>query len=452
MVRGIRITPLVCATLLLVATHTHRSYAATATPSAAGAALPGRLIRVPDDVATPHAAINAAQPGDVILLAAGTYAGGLIVPATKHDLTIRGADRTEVVFDGKGAELNAIEIEADRVTLENLSAHDFDANGFYWEKVDGFTGRYLTVWNVSLYGIYATESRGGLFEQSLVSGAADAAFYVGECQPCDTTIRNVEGRLSAIGYSGTNTGGGLELLDSTWDRNGTGILPNSYDRQALPPPESYSRIEGNIVRESGRVPVPANTPLAGFIGMGIGVAGGNANTIVGNTVIGSAAYGIALYPTIQLDFSAYAPQDNQIRGNTLSDSGRADLALAHGVAAGNCFAGNTYVTSLPAKIEEILPCDGQSISTTGDASVAADLAVSVPDALDRLALRGPRPDWRSMPAPEAQPSSPDQLPAGLRPFRPDDRGPLLLATLVVAIGAIGIILVARRRSRKLLAH
>jgi hypothetical protein len=445
MVRGIRITPLVCATLLLVATHTHRSYAATATPSAEGAAPPGRLIRVPDDVATPQAAIAAAQPGDVIQLAAGTYAGGLIVPATKHDLTIRGADRTEVVFDGKGAELNTIEIEADRVTLENLSAHDFDANGFYWEKVDGFTGRYLTVWNVSLYGIYATESRGGLFEQSLVSGAADAAFYVGECQPCDTTIRNVEGRLSAIGYSGTNTGGGLELLDSTWDRNGTGILPNSYDGQALPPPESDSRIEGNIVRGSGTVPVPANTPLAGFIGMGIGVAGGNANTIVGNTVTGSSAYGIALYPTIQLDFSAYAPQDNQVRGNTLSGSARADLALARGVAGGNCFAGNTFTTSLPARIEEILPCDGQAGSTEGDASVASDLAVSVPDALDRLALGGPRPDWRSMPAPEAQPNAPDQLPAGLRPFRPDDRGSIVVATLVVSFGAIGIFLVARRR-------
>jgi len=136
----------------------------------------------------------------------------------------------------------------------------------------------------------------------------------------------------------------------------------------------------------------------------------------------------------------------------LSGSGRADLALAHGVAAGNCFAGNTYVTSLPAKIEEILPCDGQSISTNGDASVAADLAVSVPDALDRLALRGPRPDWRSMPALEAQPSSPDQLAAGLRPFRPDDRGPIVAASVVVAVVATGLILVARRRSRKLLAH
>ena len=121
----------------------------------------GRLIRVPEDVATPRLAIEAAQPGDVILLADGTYDGGLVVPKDKPDITIRGASRSGVLFDGKGLNLNAIEVQADRVTLENLSAHDFDGNGFYWEQVEGFAGRYLTVWNVNLYGIYATESRGG---------------------------------------------------------------------------------------------------------------------------------------------------------------------------------------------------------------------------------------------------------------------------------------------------
>jgi hypothetical protein len=146
-----------------------------AAQSPAASTLPGCLIRVPEDVPTPRAAIDAAEPGDIILLAAGNYDGGLIVPEEKHDITIRGVDRSGVVLDGKGYTLNAIEIEADRVSLENLSAHDFLGNGFYWEKVDGFSGRYLTVWNVNLYGIYATESHGGLFEHDLVSGAADAA-------------------------------------------------------------------------------------------------------------------------------------------------------------------------------------------------------------------------------------------------------------------------------------
>jgi hypothetical protein len=421
--------------------------ASASAPESSAVAGPGRLIRVPQDVATPRDAIDAAQPGDVILIAAGTYDGGLVVPKDKPDLAIRGVDRNGVVFDGKGFGLNAIEVEADRVTLENLSAHDFDGNGFYWEKVGGFTGRYLTVWNVNLYGIYATESHGGIFEHSLVSGAADAAFYVGECQPCDTIVRNVEGRLSAIGYSGTNTGAGLELVDSTWDRNGTGILPNSFDEQALPPPESQSRIAGNTVRDSGTVPVPAHTPLAGFIGIGIGVAGGNANQIVGNVITGSARYGIALFPTLQRAGTAYAPKDNQVSKNTVSGSGKADLALARWLdTAGNCFAGNTFTTSAPQQVETLLPCDGATRSVDGDESVAADLAIPVPDALDRLAAAGPRPDYRTMPVPEAQPSSPDPLPSGLRSFRSEGPNlPIVAGAIVIAVALIVLIGLARRR-------
>jgi len=45
-------------------------------------------------VPTLEAAIGAAQPGDVILLAAGTYRGGVTIPKEKHDLIIRGADRS----------------------------------------------------------------------------------------------------------------------------------------------------------------------------------------------------------------------------------------------------------------------------------------------------------------------------------------------------------------------
>ena len=419
--------------------------------AATAAVAPGRLIRVPQDVATPRLAIDAAQPGDVILLAAGIYEGGLIVPKDKPDITIRGVDRTGVVFDGKGLNLTAIEVQADRLTLENLSAHDFDGNGFYWEKVHGFTGRYLTVWNVNLYGIYATESDAGLFEQSLVSGAADAAFYVGECQPCGTTVRNVEGRLSAIGYSGTNTGAELELVDSTWDRNGTGILPNSFDEQALPPPESASHIAGNTVRDSGTVPVPAHTPLAGYIGIGIGIAGGTANVVEGNTIIGSARYGIALLPTIQRSGAAFAASANRIEGNTISDSGKADLALAPMLGNGgdpNCFAGNTVGSSLPANLAQVQAC-GSAVGIDGDSSVGADLSIPVPDALDKLAAAGPRPDYRAMPVPESQPSSPDPLPSGLRPFRSDGPGlPMLAVALTIAVAIIVVLIGAYRSKRR----
>ena len=39
--------------------------------------------------------------GDTILVDRGTYLGGIVVPAAKHDLTIRGVDRIGVVLDGE---------------------------------------------------------------------------------------------------------------------------------------------------------------------------------------------------------------------------------------------------------------------------------------------------------------------------------------------------------------
>ena len=156
-----------------------------------------------------------------------------------------------MVFDGGGIRSNAIEVEADGVALENLSAHDFVENGFYWDGVVGFVGRYLTVWNVGLYGVYAISSRSGIVEQSFVSGAADAAFYIGECQPCDTVVRSVTARLTAVGYSGTNAGGNLVVEDSLFELDEVGILPNSYDVGLEQPPQRGATFRRNTVRAPG---------------------------------------------------------------------------------------------------------------------------------------------------------------------------------------------------------
>src|ERR687884_983227 len=172
------------------------------------------VIRVPQDAPTIQAAVAAAAPGDTILVDRGTYPGGVVVPEDRPNLTIRGVDRNAVVFDGQDARDDAIDVRADGVTLQNLSAHNFRRNAFYWDGVTGFTGSYLTVWNVLGYGIYSEDSTGGLIEHDYVSGAADAAYYVGECDPCRATIRNVAARLSAVGYSRPNASGALVIPGS----------------------------------------------------------------------------------------------------------------------------------------------------------------------------------------------------------------------------------------------
>jgi len=361
--------------------------------------LSGATIRVPQDAPTIQAAVDAAAAGDTILVDRGTYPGGVVVPASKPNLTIRGVDRNAVVLDGAGTRDDAIDVHADGVTLQNLSAHDFRKNAFYWDGVTGFTGSYLTVWNVLGYGIYSEDSTGGLIEHDYVSGAADAAYYVGECNPCGSTIRHVVARLSAVGYSGTNASGGLVIRDSLWDRNGAGILPNSLADEA-DPPQRDALIVGNTVTRSGRARVPLATPLAGYYGVGIGIAGGNGNRVLRNTVTRSRRYGIAVFSTpyrVQTPRPRWRPQANAIRANAVRGSGLADLALSASARAGNCFRANHASTTMPSRLQKG-PCRG------GDRRVSRALEAPFRTLLDR-AIRAIRPiPYTSVPPPPPQPS------------------------------------------------
>jgi Right handed beta helix region len=371
--------------------------------------LSGGTIRVPQDAPTIQAAVAAAAPGDTILVDRGTYPGGVVVPQEKPGLTIRGVDRNAVVFDGADARDDAIDVQADGVTLQNLSAHNFRKNAFYWDGVKGFTGSYLTVWNVLGYGIYSEDSTEGLIEHDYVSGAADAAYYVGECKPCSTTISNVVARLSAVGYSGTNASAPLAIRDSRWDRNGAGILPNSLANEKDPPQQS-ALIVGNTVTGSGRARVPLNTPLAGYFGIGIGIAGGNDNRVYGNTVTGSRRYGVAIFrtpfwipagtppPGPRLP---WRPQGNLVRGNTVRASGLADLALSASARTRNCFRRNRAATTMPARLQK-RSCQRPG----GDRRVSRALEVPFQTLMSR-AIRAIRPiPYTSLPAPPPQPNWP----------------------------------------------
>jgi hypothetical protein len=382
----------------------------TTAVGATGAPVSSREIRVPDDAPTLQVAIARSTPGDTILLAAGTYPGGNVVPAAKHDLTIRGADRTDVVLDGDDRRRHGIVVRADGVSILNLSAHSFRGNAFYFVGADRYRAAYVTAWNLEGYGIYAEDSERGRLDHSYVSGAADAAYYVGECRPCDAVVEDVVGTVSAVGYSGTNASD-VVIRDSVFDRNGVGILPNTYANEALPP-EARTTIVRNTVTGSGRARVPIRTALAGFVGIGIALAGGNDNIVSSNRVTGSERYGIAVFPTARyVSFNPripepgprWRPRGNRIVRNIVTGSGRADLALSAGSGRGNCFAANTARTRLPRDLEAA-GCPRGPVR--GDDGVAAGLTRPVRVMVAETLRRRDPPPYRTMPPPPPQPNMP----------------------------------------------
>ncbi len=398
----------------------------------------GRTLKVPADYATIQDAVDAARPGDLVLVPAGTY--NEAVNVTTDRIVIRGEDRNKVVLDGKFGYENGIRVlGAKGVAIENMTARNYTSNGFFWTGVDGYRGSYLTAYNNGDYGIYSFDSVNGVFEHSYGSGSPDAGFYVGGCNPCNVLIDDVVAEYNGLGYSGTNSGGNLIIANSTFRHNRAGIVPNtgSYEKCY---PERDNTIVGNLVYANNYDSGPAidNARLAQE--NGILVAGGWDNKILRNRIDDHHLTGIALVPFPETDATDVEPakaaatcadqprppadlkvpdtvlwsaRHNRVEGNVITRSGLADLgAFDQDASHDNCFVDNDFTSSQPAKIETLLPCEG-----TGTGSFD-DQPLEVMKLINRETP--PSGDYKTQPKPPAQKNMPNALgakavPAGAPP-------------------------------------
>jgi hypothetical protein len=422
----------------------------------AGSDGPSATLRVPGDYSTIQDAVAAAAPGDLVLIEPGVYEEAVDVET--ENLTIRGMDRNEVILDGGFERENGIRVLADGVAVENMTARNFTTNGFFWTGVTGYRGSYLNAVRNGDYGVYAFDSVKGQFDHVYAAGSPDAGIYIGQCYKCDAVVTDVISEYNGLGYSGTNSGGDLLIVNSTWRNNRVGIVPNSGSYE-LCYPQRGATIVGNIVHDNNQPDTPAIEVALAAMGNGILLAGGNRNTIERNRVYDHDATGIGLvsYPETEAndvvpdastwdrpcsdtrettptvdDPSALAvvfwnSMENRVVRNVVSGSGLGDIGVG-GTGAkvstfGNCFADNTITSSAPADIEALAPCTGAP--ATSDWSRGA---------LDLGALFGPtRPpaaDYRTAPFPDRGPQ-PDMPDAGTAPARPATDGPM-----IVDVGAI----------------
>lgn len=327
-------------------------------------------IRVPDDAASIQEAVDAAAPGTTISIAPGVYREAVVV--TQPGIVIHGEDRNTVVLDG-GYELdNGIEIlGADDVAIENLTVTGYTTNGLFWTGVEGYRASYVTATNNGYYGIYAFDSRDGVFEHSYASGSADSGFYIGQCKPCDATVVDVIGEYNNFGFSGANTAG-VTIENSVWRHNRAGIVIASLDNELLAPQQG-DIIRGNTVEDSGdpQATRPANPDFDVVYGIGIVVVGGLDNVVSDNTVRRSATVGIAVSPNPAIQINFWPAERNHVVDNDVSGSVDFDLALVAIPDLGdNCFEGNEFDTSAPAELEAVAPCSG---------APSADPTVGAPD-------------------------------------------------------------------------
>ena len=404
---------------LLLATVALLAVAALLAPRSAGA----RVLRVGSFHGSPgqykkiQAAVDAAKPGDWILIGAGDYhergdrvhAPGEVPPAgvliTKPRLHLRGMNRNAVVIDGTkpgssrcsrkssaqdlGATENGARVgrngivayKASGVNIENLTVCNFLAGGgengneIWWNGGDAsgligmgsFKGAYLnatsTFYNgeatAATYGIFASNARGpGVWSQAYASNFNDAGFYEGACrQECNLTMRKSWAQYSALGYSGTNSGGKLVVKESEFDHNKDGFDTNSQNNDDAPSPQDGSCPNGarspitnsiscwvfmkNYVHDNNNPNVPgAGTAASSPVGTGVSISGGRFDTVLENRIVHNGAWGLLLVPfpdtdtpppvahceggtqTGSLGFGClYDDWGNQVFGNTFSKNG-----------------------------------------------------------------------------------------------------------------------------------
>ncbi len=381
----------------------------------------------------------------------GDFGGVLIMKSKIH---IRGMSRAKVIVDGtsqssstpcssnstdqnfgpvgadgKADGRNGILVwKANDVSIENLTVCNFlggaaDAgNEIWWNGgggsakigLSGYTGRYLTATSTyfggettaSQYGIFSSDAAGpGLWTQLYASNFNDSGMYVGAChQACAVTISHAWMEFSALGYSGTNSGGAVVIEDSQFDNNEDGVDTNTQLNGDPPAPQDGACPHGGIspiththscwvfmhndVHDNNNPDVPrAGSAAAGPTGTGMTVSGGRSDTVMDNRFSNNGAWGILFVPypdgstpsdnqtctgtggvKVQGLGCVYDPEGDALLHNTFSHNGyfgnpsNSDYGQIT-VSAGqpqNCFVGNTAPDrSAPADLENTQPTCGK---------------------------------------------------------------------------------------------
>jgi hypothetical protein len=255
----------------------------------------GSWNHIPGQFRSIQAAVDAAQPGDWILVGPGDYKElgnpGGVEPAgvliTTPNIHLRGMDRNGVVVDGTlpgsprcssgpldqgPLSRNGIDVyEVDDTWIENLTVCNYlnggeeEGNQIWWNGGDGtghiglhgFWGDYLTAtssysstvpgalgpccgvnYPAGDYGIFSSNSTDGYFKHSYASNMADSAYYIGACQQvCHQVMEDDQGENSALCLSSTNAGGYLLVKHNECDGNKSGLVSNSQNNDDWPSPQ-----------------------------------------------------------------------------------------------------------------------------------------------------------------------------------------------------------------------
>jgi parallel beta-helix repeat protein len=338
---------------------------------------------------TIQAAVDAARPGDTVLVPPGTYRES--VQVTKSHLTIVGSPAAvldaagfstgirvgtgKISRDGPVPACPALAVEG--FTLKGLTITHGGFSGVFLVGVDGYhlTGtRYV---DNPVYGPFPVCSHNGLIDFNRVVGgdlagegpSVDTGIYVGDDD--QVTVQHNSVTNYVIGVVVENTIHAI-VRKNLLQGNTAGIYVAVLPNHPRPFTDDVLVERNQVLHNNLPNPVPADSgDEIGGVPTGVGIVnlGSDHVAVRHNRVLGNDSLGVIVLqnlfaptdPRIEPD-----PDFNQVRGNVILRNGRhpdpvraitpgADIVY-DGTGTGNCFADNVFRTEFPAGITALFPC------------------------------------------------------------------------------------------------
>ncbi len=237
-----------------------------------------------------QSAVEAAQPGDTILVHPGVYRETVYVD--KDDITLRG-----VVQDGEWPTLegdkqlnDAILYSGNGFTVEWFKITHYKGNAIMGQAGNNFSIRNNWIIDTGVYGIFPEFGENGLIENNVLSGIEDAAIYVGMCDYID--VRNNHVFENVAGIEIENSRHALVEGNIAHDNTG-GILV--FITPGLPIKTSYDAIVRRNTVINNNTPnfaIPGSLVSTIPAGTGIIVNSGDDVVIEDNIITGNNTAGI----------------------------------------------------------------------------------------------------------------------------------------------------------------
>lgn len=288
-------------------------------------------------------ALIEAKPGSVIEIPEGKHDIDLPLSLTVDNVTLRGKgmDKSVLSFKTQSTGSAGMMVTANGFTVEDLGVEDTRGDGLKVKGADKLViRRFRAEWTGGpketngSYGIYPVECKNVLIEDSVVKGAADAGFYVGQSRNIVVRRNRAEGNVAGIEIENSI---GADVYENTATGNTGGILVFNLPDLPMKGGKQTRVFKNQVVENNHPNFAPKSAMVAKVApGTGVMVLATSEAEVFDNTIARNKSYNVSIISYLTtgnpIKDSAYDPftdkiyvHDNRIEGGGDGPEGRAEV-------------------------------------------------------------------------------------------------------------------------------